>query len=239
MKYNINVTKEASASHKHKVYEIVIYVEGEGLLCVDAKNIHVCRGSIAIIPPGFVHNTPPDNPPKRIYINGEFNQIFNISEPIIISDNDKSEGLTLANMIYNNRFENPDYVASLCNTFAHFLLQNIKVDDTMTLALKEVVYEITENFHNPNINLCQILNKSGYAEDYIRAQFKKQMGKAPTEFLTDIRMHHACYLIDVYGAKMSLSKISERCGYEDYIYFSRRFKQVTGVSPQKYKNQLN
>ncbi len=238
MKYNINVTKEVSIPHKHKVYEIIVYINGDSYFCTQDKKTPVSAGNIIIVPPDTLHSSHPDSAPERIYINGKFNQIFNLSEPMIISDNEKKEGTLLANMIYNNRFENPDYVASLCNAFAHFLLQNIRVDDNMTLALKEVIREITENFHNPGIDLNYILNKSGYAEDYIRAQFKKQMRKTPTEFLTEIRIQHARYLIDVYGAKMPLYEIAEKCGYDDYIYFSRRFKQITGVSPRKYKSLL-
>ncbi|MBQ3573155.1 MAG: AraC family transcriptional regulator, partial [Clostridia bacterium] len=26
----------------------------------------------------------------------------------------------------------------------------------------------------------------------------------------------------------------EKCGYTDYVYFSRRFKKIVGKSPQKY-----
>lgn len=236
MKYNINITKEVSAPHKHKSHEVIIYINGDSYFCTQDKKAPVSAGNIIIVPPDTVHSSQPDTSPERIYINGEFNQVFNLSEPVIISDNKKKEGALLANMIYNNRFENPDYVASLCNAFAHFLLQNIRLEDSMTLSLKEVINEITENFHNPDLNLSCILNKSGYAEDYIRAQFKKQMGKTPTEFLTDIRIQHARYLIDVYGSKMSLCEIAEKCGYDDYIYFSRRFKQLTGVSPRKYKS---
>ena len=237
MSYLINITKKGFTPHKHKFYEIITFLEDRGMFYTEHKAYPVSEGKIIIVPPDTVHYSLLDSTPQRIYINGEFSQIFNLTEPVIISDNDKKEGLTLAKMIYNNRFENPDYVSSLCNAFAHFILQNINMDDNMTITLKKVIYEITENFHNSDIDLCRILNKSGYAEDYIRARFKKFTGKTPTEFLTDIRIRHARYLIDVYETGISLSEIAEKCGYDDYIYFSRRFKQVTGVSPQNYKKQ--
>ena len=44
-------------------------------------------------------------------------------------------------------------------------------------------------------------------------------------------------IIDIYKNKISLSEISERCGYLDYIYFSKRFKSVMGMSPREYRNQ--
>ena len=82
--------------------------------------------------------------------------------------------------------------------------------------------------------IAGFLQKSGYAEDYIRAQFKKFTGKTPTEFLTKIRIYHACYLIDAYKNTLSLAEIAEKCGYTDYVYFSRRFKHIMGISPREY-----
>ncbi|MBQ8146607.1 MAG: AraC family transcriptional regulator [Clostridia bacterium] len=69
------------------------------------------------------------------------------------------------------------------------------------------------------------------------ACFKKVTGKTPNEFLTVIRIEHACFLMDIYHSKLSLAKISEQCGYLDYIYFSKKFKSIMGVSPRKYRNQ--
>ena len=31
-----------------------------------------------------------------------------------------------------------------------------------------------------------------------------------------------------------VAEIAEKCGYTDYIYFSRKFKQITGKSPRAY-----
>lgn len=237
MSYLINITKENSYPHKHKNYEIVIYIKGNTPLCVGDEEIFVSAGQIVIIPPGTIHYSKFGNKAERIYISGEFNQVFNLTSPVAISDNAEKEGLSLAKMIYKNRYENPDYVAALCNAFAHFLLQNMKMDDSISLAIKEIVHEITENFYDCNFDLGAVLQKSGYAEDYIRAQFKKTTQKTPIEFLTSVRIRHACYLIDIYRNSLSLAQIAEKCGFTDYVYFSRRFKQVIGVSPQKYKSQ--
>jgi AraC-like DNA-binding protein len=79
-----------------------------------------------------------------------------------------------------------------------------------------------------------LLTKSGYAEDYIRAKFREITGYTPVEFLTKVRISQACSLIDMYGNSLQLSEIAEKCGYTDYVYFSRRFKALTGISPREY-----
>lgn len=236
MSYLINKIDWLSTVHKHSAYEIIVHISGRGILHTEEKDFNVSPGKIIIVPPGTFHNAIADEEMIRIYICGDFNQIFNLSSTVIISDNAERDGASLAKMIYNNRYENPDYVASLCNAFAHFLVQNLKMDDDIGTAIREIIYEITNNFSDCNINLCHILHKSGYSEDYIRSQFKKHTKKTPTEFLSDIRIRHARYLIDIYRNTLPLCEIAEKCGYTDYVYFSRKFKQITGISPQKYKD---
>lgn len=234
MSYLINLIKHESPLHKHKHYEMIIYTKGEGLLHCQEKDIPVCTGKIVIVPPETMHSTPLGNDVERIYINGEFYQFFNLTSPTVILDNSENEGMALAKIIYANRYSSAEYLSALCNTFAHFLLQRLKIDNEMHLILEDMIHKMTTDFYDCNLSVADLLNKSGYAEDYIRAQFKKYTGKTPIEFLTKVRISHACHLIDIYKTSLSLGEIAEKCGYTDYAYFSRKFKQVKGMSPREY-----
>ncbi|MBR2180546.1 MAG: helix-turn-helix transcriptional regulator, partial [Oscillospiraceae bacterium] len=90
---------------------------------------------------------------------------------------------------------------------------------SISMVLQDIVTKISDNFFDSGINIGEILKKSGYAEDYIRAQFKIFTGKSPIGFLTEMRINHACYLIDIYKNSLSLTEIAEKCGYTDYVYF--------------------
>ncbi len=237
MNFKISVTAGKFHEHRNKEYEIVVYTKGKGIYEAEEKKFNVSRGKITIVPPGVAHSMQVCSGIERIAISGEFNQIFNFSSAVLVSDNERNEGLLLAKMIYDNRHENPEYVSALVGAFAHFLLQSIRMDDDVGLSVKDIVNKITTEFYDSNLNINQLLNNSGYAEDYIRAHFKKITGRTPTEFLTKIRISHACYLIDTYKNLLPLSEISEKCGYTDYVYFSRRFKQIMGVSPRTYMNE--
>lgn len=223
--------------HKDQEYEIVVYTKGKGIYHAGEKEFEVSSGKITIMPPGVVHSMQECSGIERIAIRGEFNQIFNFSSAVLVSDNERNEGLLLAKMIYDNRYENPEYVSALVGAFAHFLLQSIRLDDDVGIAVKEIADKIATEFYDSNLNVSQLLNSSGYTEDYIRVHFKKITGRTPIEFLTKIRIGHACYLIDTYKNLLPLAEISEKCGYTDYVYFSRRFKQIMGVSPRTYMNE--
>jgi len=234
MKYLIGYIKGPSRIHKHKNYEIITYLKGSGIVFTPEKNIHISPGKIIIMPPDFPHSSNHSEDVERIYIYGDFKHIFSFSSPFVTSDDSEGTGVTLAKMIYANRYTNHEYVSALTNAYAHFLLQNLKAEKEIGTTIKGLVDNISENFYDSNINLNKLLNETGYAEDYIRAQFKAFTGKTPTEFLTETRISHACYLMNVYKETLSLTEISEKCGYTDYVYFSRRFKQVIGISPKEY-----
>ena len=146
-----------------------------------------------------------------------------------------NEGRTLASLIYDNRFRSDEYLEVLISAYLHFLLKYIKVNKHSENIIKKIIFEISNRFADSELNLALLLQKSGYAEDYARALFKELTGKTPNVFLTELRIKHACFLIDVYGNSLSLGQIAEQCGYLDYIYFSKKFKEIMNVSPRKYK----
>ena len=240
MSYTINRTQDGVIQypmHTHKKYEIMLYLDGEGYMRTELGNIPFETGTIIIVPPNIKHGSISGNGFRNISIEGDFEAYFRFDTVKSFLDNEIQEGKMLAEMIYENRYGNDTYLASLCTAYVCFLMQRFELDSAMHRSVKKITDVISQNAFDSQIDLALILSQSGYSEDYVRSCFKKITGKTPSEFLTDIRIKHACFLIDIYKNKISLSEISERCGYLDYIYFSKRFKLVTGMSPREYRNQ--
>ena len=136
---------------------------------------------------------------------------------------------------YGSGHINETYLITTQNA-AHYILQKVEVDKEISFRVKNIVKSICDSALDSETDVGEILRRSGYADDYVRACFKRETGKMPLAFLTEIRIKHACYLIDVYKDSLSLSEIAEACGYTDYVYFSKRFKQYTGMSPRAYRD---
>ena len=240
MSYTINHTQDGVVRypmHTHKNYEIMLYLDGKGYMRTELGNIPFETGTIVIVPPNIKHGSISENGFRNISIEGDFEAYLGFDTVKSFEDNETQEGKMLAEMIYENRYGNDTYLASLCTAYVCFLMQRFELDSAMQRSVKKITDEISQNAFDTQIDLTLILSKSGYSEDYIRSCFKKITGKTPNEFLTDIRIKHACFLIDIYKNTIPLSEISERCGYLDYIYFSKRFKSVMGMSPREYRNQ--
>lgn len=223
--------------HKHNDFEIAFYPDTTGVVRTPEKTYTFSPGSTVIVPPGVLHSSKTLTELDAIYVKGNFNLLFHLSEPVVIVDNSHSECRQLVTLLYNNRFGNKEYLLSLCDAFIHFLATNIEFEDETGKSVNEIIEEFTRHSLEPDINPSEILRNSGYAEDYIRSKFKKATGKTPIAFITDIRIKHACFLIETYGNSLNLSEIAESSGYTDYVYFSKRFKEVTGLSPREYRGR--
>lgn len=223
--------------HKHNNYEIMLYLKGTGYLCTKEKNYPFTPGTIIIVPPYTEHGSASREGFENISVGGEFNHLLSFSEPVSLYDNENRDGKKIAETLYDNRFGSKDFLAALTTAYILYLLQNTETENDVGICVRKIVSEISENAFDCGFIVTKTLSKSGYAEDYIRSRFKKITGKTPVEFLTDIRIKRACFLMDIYKDNLSLSKIAEQCGYADYSYFSKKFKSVTGISPAEYKNQ--
>lgn len=234
----LNYEEQKSIQHSHKHYEIIIYLNGKGTIYFANNKYFVEKGTIVVIPPNHLHHSVSEDNLQNIYVAGNFEHIFNLSAPAFCKDSKNEEGSMLARLIYKNRYGNQEYLDSLCNAYGNFILQNIEIENDIGQAVRQISNTILHSFYDSSLDLHTLLLKSGYAEDYIRAQFKKINGKSPVAFLSDVRIKHAKHLIQIYRHSLSLSQIAELCGYSDYIYFSRVFKSITGTSPQQYKSSL-
>ena len=175
----INLTDREGIAHKHKNYEIIVFTKGSGTFFSENTESKVFPGKFIIVPPNTFHKCTFDTELERIYISGEFNPIFDFTVPVIITDNSENEGLTLARILYNNRYSDTEYVKSLTNAFTHFLLKSYKTDDEISLIIKDIINRITDEFYDSNFNVGELLKKSGYARDYIRANSKSSQVKLP------------------------------------------------------------
>jgi len=96
-----------------------------------------------------------------------------------------------------------------------------------------VDYLITHPTENLSIEqLCRMANLS---ESSLRRLFKRQTGKAPHEYIQELKMMTAARMLLINTDR--ISDIAYTVGFESSNYFSRCFTNIFGVSPQEYRKQ--
>ena len=95
--------------------------------------------------------------------------------------------------------------------------------------------EMLHDFQKP-WTLDEIASMSGYSKSRFCALYKEKYGVSPINELISHRVEHARLLLQ-YG-NMTVSQVSFACGFSSIYYFSRHFKQIVGISPSEYKNNI-
>lgn len=73
--------------------------------------------------------------------------------------------------------------------------------------------------------------------EYLSAMFAKEVGSHFSGYLKHIRISHAKKLLQTTVLKMF--EVAKLAGYPDPKYFSRVFKEVTGLSPAEYQRMIH
>jgi AraC-like DNA-binding protein len=88
---------------------------------------------------------------------------------------------------------------------------------------------------NQGVDFDQLARNLGLSLSGFRKQFRKITGLPPGQYLQQIKINKACELLRQTG--LSVGEISIRLGFESIYYFSRIFKQKTGLAPSDYRKQ--
>ncbi|MBR2311239.1 MAG: AraC family transcriptional regulator [Oscillospiraceae bacterium] len=105
-----------------------------------------------------------------------------------------------------------------------------------TLSLKEGYVEkavaFMENHFSSPITCDDIAGAAGISASHLRLLFKKRYDISLTQKLNQIRVQRAKELLS--SGIFTLAEVANACGFQNEYYFSRVFKQYTGISPGKY-----
>ncbi|WP_343221927.1 helix-turn-helix domain-containing protein [Paenibacillus tritici] len=89
-----------------------------------------------------------------------------------------------------------------------------------------------QDHYRESITVKQLAELAGVSPWQYTPIFQKLTGKRPLDYLTDLRIGHSKnYLLE---AAEPLREIARLVGFSDEYYFSRRFRQKTGVTPGQY-----
>lgn len=99
--------------------------------------------------------------------------------------------------------------------------------------ISEMKVYIEENFDNPDLSLKHLSDRFQISGKYASHLFKEEFDMKFVDFLTQLRMQRAEYLLATTGD--NLQDIAQKLGYTSSITFGRVFKRVVGVTPGDYR----
>ena len=88
------------------------------------------------------------------------------------------------------------------------------------------------NHIEEKISVKELAERANYSVSRFCVLYNEFFSVTPVEDLLNARIQKAVSLLKY--DKTSITEIAERCGFSSIHYFSRKFKEKTGVSPSEY-----
>lgn len=122
------------------------------------------------------------------------------------------------------------YLGNLFRTILSALVEKRGEQSTKPIRMAQMY--IDEHYMEA-VKLQEVAEYVGLAPAYLSSLFKKQVGKSLVEYLTHIRIQNAKQLL--MDKNRNIADISDEVGFVDVKYFIKRFKKVTGLTPNEYR----
>lgn len=109
---------------------------------------------------------------------------------------------------------------------------DIKDEKSNMISIKKIIDYMQSNI-DKKLSLDELSDYSNLSKYYFIHMFKRIAGYTPLDYFVRLKIQKASELI--VGSTISINKISELLGYDNYNYFSLVFKKIMGCPPQQYR----
>lgn len=243
-----------AAGHKmrrrsHATHLQLYCIAGRGTLQTDGVTMPVNAGDLMVLRSGQRHayTSDPSDPWSLLWVHytGELSDEYNAMFPRDATIVHVGVQARLINAfeqllsLRNTGFSVPRFVQGAC------LLKALLTDfacaaaqrpdsERKQLNMEKLTNQMRENLAS-ELDLDALAATANLSKFHFIRRFKEHTGHAPIQRFIQMKMQHACELLD--STDKAIKVIAGEVGYQDAFYFSRIFKRTIGVSPQKYREQ--
>lgn len=111
-------------------------------------------------------------------------------------------------------------------------VESPKDQPVYALLVQKAVRLVRERYAE-GVTLEEIADRLRVSTAYLSGQFNREVGQPFSAYIKDLRLKKAKELL--LGSELKTFEIARRVGYPDPKYFSRVFKEATGMTPGEYQ----
>ena len=122
----------------------------------------------------------------------------------------------------------------------YYILSNDLLQETSAAFYHEQVVEqivnYIENYYWEDLSLEHLAGIVHYSPHHLNLVFKKHIGTPVHRYISEVRLEKSKDLLQ--SREMLVKQVATAIGFKDPLYFSRKFKQHFGISPQAYQSDF-
>lgn len=120
-----------------------------------------------------------------------------------------------------------DCCFEICN-----YIDSLKQSHNNELKNKMISY-LEENYHNPNLNVTMVASQFNLSQKYVSQFIKEQTGRSYSDYIENFRLTKALELLK--NTQLSITEISNECGFASQNTFYKTFKRRYDTSPSSIR----
>ncbi|MDR0877103.1 MAG: AraC family transcriptional regulator, partial [Treponema sp.] len=231
-------------------FQIVYISDGEGSFCAEGKTYAVRSGSMLLLLPGMKHFYKPLYETgwheywvgfTGSFFNGLLKEGILSREHIFFEIGLRDYVLSIFTQIFDEvRSQEPLYQVKACSKVFLLLAELLTFErrkehphySQQQKIVEKIKFLMEENICN-RIDIPDIAQTMGISTSWLNDVFKTYTSMTPYQYYIQIKINKACRLIE--STDISIKEASFKLGFDDPYYFSRLFKQKTGIPPSKWK----
>jgi len=229
-------------------FQLVYITSGEGVFSCDGKTYQVKPGCVMLLLPGLKHMYKPLSETgwkeywvgfKGVYFLRLLEEGRFSPENIFFQTGLHNSIVSFFNQIFDEvRSQKPLYQfktsALILSLLAEILTRERRTEQPNFYEeiISKAKYLMESNVFSA-INLPVISDQLGISTSRLNEIFKTYTSMTPYQYYIQIKIHKAESLLE--QENISVKEAAYRMGFEDQYYFSRLFKNKTGISPSDWK----
>lgn len=152
----------------------------------------------------------------------KFIDLFNYIDYIL------SRGFTCKNLVLANM-----NLWNIIMMFACNRKDNVKEEQESPVTK---VITLMEKNIDQKMTVAKMAGSISYSSSHLHSIFRLATGYSPLNYFIHLKMMHACRYLT--STNLKIREIASKIGYDDPFLFSRIFRKVNGISPQKYRSTI-
>jgi AraC-like DNA-binding protein len=228
-------------------FQIIYIIQGEGTFETQDTQYHVKAGSTLLILPGIKHQYKPrfDIGWTEYWV-GFQGDVFSSmleknylrTDKVFFEPGVNPAFLSLFRTILEEiSAQKPLYQIKTCALIFSLIAELLSRErrkaqpDYYQQIVDKTKYLMTQNIYGL-ISLEEIADELGLSTSRLNEIFKNYTGMTPYQYFIDIKIYEAKMLLE---QKTAVKAVAFKLGFKDQYYFSRLFKNKTGVNPSCWK----
>lgn len=238
--------------HMHEFYEIHLITEGSVNQIINGEKITMHKGDFYFLNPFDLHEYIPNGSVTLAKVqfdlsilNNEIKESVAVNNKYCICNVQGTEFEHIYQMFLEIKKEeetteafNSVYVSCLLTNLLIVVLRrsNFQINKVSNEQSFNSALSFIHNHYSEDISLNQVSNIAGFTPNYFCALFKEKFNVPLKTYIRNLRLNKAISLLK--STDNRVSDIAYMCGYNSFSQFSAEFKNFTGKTPRKYKQEL-